>query len=423
MANLNFSFAFKGGQFCLCCTVKGTTTRHYKEVSGSYQLISPNFDYWDRKEQKFLEPTQEAITNNQHLEAMKAHYESLYNTLSLTRDIPNGKVLFALENEAAKIVAERHLTFGDFVRQLIQHGKTESVKKPSKNYQKYITLLHKLEKQGTIINKPLKDVCNSDFREFGEFILGNLTSKEGKNNYTNLMKLFKAVIRQANVLELNDTFLSYPYGDYAPTRKSKERVALTKEQYQKFCRMDLTTIPQGGINPMFYKELYRDFCVFLYEMKMRPCDVVRLHSGDIHEGKYITYVAEKKKNIRNERKRTTLVEMTETAKKIVRKYSGKSAKGYVFPFALNNYDWDFDNADSWNKWSNRKQKQQEDINVFLHKCEAALGVKGITLYTFRHSTFTHAVNEKGSNLMKIAREGATSVKMLEDHYYHLQTAI
>ena len=154
MANLKFSFTFKDSVFCLCCTVKGTTTRHYKEVSGSYKLTNPNFKKWDKKEQRFIEPTTEAISNNAKLEAMKAHYQKLYETLSESLEIANGKVLFSLESEAPRIIAEKQMTFGDYVRQLIQNGKTEKNKKPSKNYQKYINLLHKLEKEGHIIDKP-----------------------------------------------------------------------------------------------------------------------------------------------------------------------------------------------------------------------------------------------------------------------------
>ena len=267
MANLNFSFTFKGGKFCLCCTVKGTTIRHYKEVSGSYKLSNPDFERWNRKEQKFLDPTPEAIANNGKLNAMMAHYVNLYQMLSETMEIPDGKTLFAQEEVASKVVAEKKMTFGDFICQIIRKGKTESNKRPSKNYQKYITLLHKLEREGAIINKPLKDVCNKDFIDFGNFILEKLTAKDGKTNYANLMKLFKAVHTKAYNSELNDHTLRYQYMKDAPTINSNERVALTKEQYLKFCTMDLARIPQSGVNGMFYKELYRDFCIFLYEIK------------------------------------------------------------------------------------------------------------------------------------------------------------
>ena len=422
MANLNFNFTFKDGVFCLCCTVKGTTTRHYKEVSGIYKLSNPNFKKWDKKEQRFIEPTLEAISNNARLEAMKAHYQSLYESLSASMEVINGKVLFCQETEIQKIIAEKQMTFGGYVRQIIHNGKTESAKKPSKNYQKYINLMHKLEKEGNIIDKPMKDICNSDFIAFGSFILNHLTIEEGKNNYVNLMKLFKAVHTQAYNRELNNNVLRYPYMKDAPTRKSRERVAFTVRQYNKFCSLDLTIIPHSGVNRMFYKELYRDFCIFLYEMKMRPCDVIRLHTNNINNS-FIVYVAEKKKNYLDEHKRTTCVKLTETAKRIVCKYRGKSTKGYVFPFTMNNYDWDFDNAVSWNKWQNRKQKTLQDINEFLHKFESILHIKEITLYTFRHSAFTHAVNAKGSNLMRIAREGSTSIDMLENHYYHLQDTV
>ena len=101
--------------------------------------------------------------------------------------------------------------------------------------------------------------------------------------------------------------------------------------------------------------------------------MIRLHSNDIHNG-LIVYVAEKKKNYLNERSRTTSVKLTETAKQIIRKYRGKSTKGYVFPFAMNNHDWNFDNAVSWNKWQNRKQKTLQDINEFLHKHFIHLGI-------------------------------------------------
>lgn len=419
MANLKFNFTFKDSVFCLCCTVEGTTTRHYKVVSGSYKLSNPNFDKWDKREQRFIDPTTDAIYNNERLEAMKKHYQSLYETLSASMEVIDGKMLFSLEPQVPRIVAEKQMTFGDYLHQIILKGKQDCTKKPSKNYQKYITLQHKLEREKVIINKPLREICNSDFIAFGRFILDSLTIKEGRNNYVNLMKLFKAVHTRAYNMELNNHVLRYPYMNEAPTRKSRERVVLSPKQYRKFCNLDLSVIPQSGVNPSFYKELYRDFCIFLYEMKMRPCDVIRLHSNDIHND-HITYVAEKKKNYLDERKRTTCVKLTDVAKHIICRYKGKSTKGYIFPFAMNNYDWNFDDATSWNKWHNRKQKTLQDINEYLRKFESILHVKGMTLYTFRHSTFTHSLNAKGCNMLKIAREGATSIDMLENHYYHLQ---
>lgn len=73
MANILLSYQIKDGRFSLCATLKGTTTRHYKEVNG---LKSPNFDFWDKKAQRFIEPSFEAIYNNNLLRAMQQFYEN-----------------------------------------------------------------------------------------------------------------------------------------------------------------------------------------------------------------------------------------------------------------------------------------------------------------------------------------------------------
>ena len=417
MANLKLSFTIREGVFSLCATTinggtKSTPSRNYKKVEG---LQSPNLACWDKKLQIFNEPTQEAIDNNNVLREMKERYQRLIDLFNPT----SGKELFSLNEKAEKVEAKTTLTFGGFIQSLINTGKNESIKKPSKNYQKYIDLLNKLKKEGNIINKPLEDIANKDFIAFRDFILHKLTKEEGQSNYLNLMKLFKAAHNRAVSLELNEHILKYPYTKDAPPKKSKERFAFTEQQYRKFVEFDLNKIPQSGCNPMYYKELYRDFCIFLYEMKMRPGDVIKLHSLNINNC-ILKYTPEKKKNYIDELKRITINKITPTAKAIINKYKGQSAKGYIFPFSMNNYDWDFEDAKSWNRWHNRKQKTLQDINEFLHKFEKPLKINGtITTYSFRHSALTHAVNKKDCNLMQIAKESGTSVKMLEQHYYHL----
>lgn len=416
MANLSLSFRNKGGMFALCATVSKTTTRHYKKVEG---LVSPNFDSWDSKKQIFNEPTENAIHNNKVLQEIKEHYQQLIDKF----DPSTGKELFAIDETKdvpPNQKEDKPITFGEFVLSLINAGKNEKIKNPSKAYQGQINLYHKLEREGVIINKPLSDICNKDFIDFGQFILYKLTKEEGQGNFLNIMKLFKAAHAVAVSRELNDHVLRYTYRKDAPIKKSEEKFAFTESQYNAFVNFDLEQIPQSGPNRMFFKELYRDFCIFLYEMKMRPVDVLRLHKSNI-VGNVVTYTPEKKKNYLEERRRITTRQLTPTAKKIVAKYKGQSLKGYIFPFSMNNYDWDYTDADSWNKWHNRKQKQLQDINTFLHKFEKPLHIKGtITIYSFRHAAFTHAINSKDCNLLKIAKEGATSVKMLEQHYYHQQ---
>lgn len=138
---------------------------------------------------------------------MKEHYHNLNEKFNPV----NGKELFRLDETTTKVEAKPALTLGAFVQSLITAGRTERIKNPSKNYQKYINLLHKLELEGVIINKPLSEICNRDFIDFGIFILYKLTKKEGQGNYLNVMKLFKAVHNIAVSRELNEHNLRYPY--------------------------------------------------------------------------------------------------------------------------------------------------------------------------------------------------------------------
>lgn len=418
MANLKFNFTFKGKAFCLCCTVCGTSIRHYREVSGKYKLYNPDFDLWDKNAQMFIETTKESEYNNTVLREMLEYYQSLYKKFSSTMDIVNGKVLFGIDERSTELCTDKPMTFGDFVKQQIYDGRHEHIRKPSKNYLRYVSFLHKLEGEGVIIHKYLKDICNADFISFGKYMLNDKV-KKGQCNYANYMQIFKSVHTRAYALELNDNILRYPYMKDAPLKRCSERVFLTVYQYHLFCTMNLDCISQSGPKRLFYKDMYRDFCVFLYEMKMRPCDALRLHKSNISE-RHIIYVAEKKKNYLDERKRTTRVAITDKASEIIQKYDGMSSKGYIFPFAMNNYDYDFNDPESWNKWYDRKQKALLALNNYLHKFEKILGVSPITAYTFRHTAFTHAINKENSNLMKIAKEGATSIKMLESHYYHIE---
>jgi hypothetical protein len=210
---------------------------------------------------------------------MKAHYQLLIDTCN--PETPKEFFSTNLNDSTAKVEAKKTVTLGDYLNQLIktmQNG--DDNRKPSKNYQGYINLLHKLEKEGVIINVPLSEIDNRCFISFGKFIL-NLPPDKGRSNYANIMKLFKCVHNKAFNHELNNNVLRFDYMKDAPVKDTKKRISLSEKQYQKFVNMDLSAIAQSGHDRMYYKELYRDFCVFLYEMKMRPADLVRLHSNDI----------------------------------------------------------------------------------------------------------------------------------------------
>lgn len=425
MATLNYSFKFKDGKFCLCCTVKGTSIRHYKVVNG---LINPNWDKWNTRGQQFIDPSLDAINNNEHLKQIKSHWESIYLLASSNGiDLPNGKALFDYESKVKNSGIHNLSTLRGFLTALIDEMKNPETKIPSKNYQNYIAILHKLESQGTLLDVPISDVNDSHFEIFGSYLRKECNGV----NYINLMKRFRAIINKAREKKLTKVFLSYDFFKDVPKSTNDHKKAqtdtsgggnsLTLAQMNEFINLDLSLIKSGGPNRMFYKELYRDFCIFIYEMKMRPCDITKLRNSDIRRINGVecfSIVPAKKKNHIDSKKALQLAPITTKAREIIQKYSGMSSKGYIFPFSMNNYDWDFDNVKSFAKWYNKNQKQLEDINKFLKKVKPILKVKQLTNYTFRHSAFTHEIKAGKKNIMQIAKEGGTSVKMLEHHYFN-----
>ena len=414
MANISLSFTFKNGGFSLCATKKNTTIRCYKVVSG---LENPNFDSWDKKKQLFNEPSEQAICNNNILRLMKEHYQYLIDTFDPTTP----KELFTSSDTAEKIEAKKLLTLEKFLNNLIFEMRNTKHRVPSTNYRLYITLLNKLKKEGHILNVALSEISDEHFERFGRFILDQLNGI----NYKPLMKRFKTTINKARERRLTTNESSYNYATHTPTtdidiqKAIKGVEVLSVKEYEKFTKLDLSQIPYSGKNPEYYKELYRDFCIFMYEMKIRPCDAINLRLDAIHSNN-IVYLPIKKKNYIDKTRSVVTAPITPIAKAIINKYKALSTKEYVFPFSLNLRDWDKNNPDSFNKWYLHRQKQLEKINHFLKKVNEhyKFDCDKLTTYVFRHSTFTHAINQRNQSLIAIAKEGGTSVAMLEKHYYN-----
>lgn len=417
-SNLRYSLTDHGiglpkGIMCVTVAYRGTSNgRKSYKIEG---LTNPENRYWDKTTRRFLKGTTTARLNNPVLNKVCVLCDSLLEDERITTP--------AEFVEALKLGGVRkEETFGGFLRSLIDSMRNGTDNKlPSRNYAVYISLLHKLEREKTIINLPLYEIANKHFIRFSDYLLSNRKEKYGRSMYIQSMKRFKQVHTKAYELELNDNILRFPYTKYAPMRNVSEKSpALTKEQYENFCKLDVKTIPQHGVKANFYRELYKDFCIFLYEVKSRPVDVLRSKLSDVEcrNGKmYLHYIPEKKKNFANSRNKFVYSPLSQTAFDIIKKYKGKSKKGYIFPFTMNDYDWNMQDAKSWNKWNIRKTRALELINYWLKKARVALNIDfNVTLYTFRHSALTHACMAEGANWGQIALESGTSIDMLEKHY-------
>lgn len=421
------------GVLCVVVGYKGTPQgRKSYTIDG---LTSPDFRYWDKKAQRFTSGTDTAKANNPVLEAICKRCDELLNNSAITSP---SEFKEALESG---VTPSDVITLGNFLNTLIDEMRNgTNNKRPSKNYQCYINLLHKLEKEETaqykgkvsnLINVPIAEIDNKCFIQFSNYIL-SLSDDEGRTNYLNIMKLFKQTHKKAYDRELTDTALRFKYTDHAPLlpdEYGEKSPSLTPEQYAQFVALDVRTLHKSGSLSYELMEMYKDVCIFLYETKTRPVDVTRAHTDNIVliDGRqFYRYTPEKKKNNKETNKsKITYSPLSHVALSIIDKYKGKSSQGYIFPFSMNEYKWDMLNAKSWNKWNNRKSRLQEMINKWLReKVAKALNWDIVPhLYTFRHSTLTHACMTEGANYMRIALDGGTSPNMLQNHYVSNTVAV
>lgn len=413
----------KKGILCVVASYKGTSKSRKSYVIDG--LTSPDYRYWDKKKQRFTDGTDTAKANNPVLDKICERCENLLKNPSITSTTD---FIEALKKDASS----DKLTLGVFLQSVIDEMKYGiNNKRPSKNYQGYINLFHKLEKEKEstykgkskeLINVSINEIDNKCFIQFSNFIL-SLSDGEGRTNYLNLMKLFKQVHKKAFENELTDTVLRFKYTEHAPLLSNKyteKEPSLTLEQYAQFIALDVKTLHRSGTLSYKLMQMYKDFCIFLYETKSRPVDVTQAHISNIvalNGKKFYRYIPEKKKN-NKEKSKIVYAPLSDVALSIIDKYKGMSAQGYIFPFSMNEYSWDMLDAKSWNKWHNRKAKLQETINKWLReKVAKALNLEiDLHLYTFRHSALTHACMSKGANWGLIALNGGTSIEMLERHY-------
>lgn len=407
------------GKLYLFAQTKGTSERRKRLIPGIEE--EPNWKFWNDKAQEFEKDYINALQLNSTIKTFRHGFDMVNeNFLPETCDdlmkLYN-QALF-VKNETTVTVTIKKETLGDFLQGMIDEQKKcigHFIQSPSSTYQQYINLLHKLQDEGHIINTPIDEIDNSHCIRFSDYALHELKG----TNYRNLMKWFISVHNKAVTQGKNSHVFNFSIKDNAPKKDAMRIRSLTKDQLSKFEAYDLSLLLQAATPKKTVQiyELYRDFALFMYEMKLRPIDTVKLTYGNICEDEHgnfvIEYVPEKKKNYQDD---FTQCPLTEKARQIIRKYKGQSTKGYIFPFALNERDWDYTTPASYKLHYAKWNRLLEQINTFLHKLEKPLKFKGLTLYMFRHTAFTVACKEMKESYFEIAAHGGTSLKMLEDHY-------
>ncbi len=404
------------------------TSSRYKKITLEAQIkgdansrcyvVVPNLcglslDYWDKELQEFRLASSEAITNNQILKAFIAPLQEAINSGMVT----SVAEVCAMAKGAHKVVAHKVMTLGAYLDLIIiRFGNGQRLNgdtiKPSRNYVNYKTLKSKLMQEGCIINTPISEVGDDEVEAFSNYVKKKLNGK----NYTNILKTLCATVHKAYAQKLSDVVLRFKLSDHAPIKDDEADVhALTLEQYHTFEQYDTKTLPVLRAKSARRYELFHDICIFFYEMKLRPCDIIALRSENVADN-WLSYTPIKKRNTRSFHKKV-VAKLTPKAMAIIEKYKGVSAGGYVFPLEMNNKKWNLDNNTAYKQWCGLEDTARKQINRFLKLFEPILDIDCITMYTLRHSTFTHAVKANNKPYMEIAKEGGTSVDVIEKHYY------
>lgn len=435
MANLTFKFTTNWskakGCLTLQCAVKGTTTRHYMIVKG---LKNPDYKNWDEKRQCFVGISDGVTYNNQSV--VKPLLDAL-TLLQKNLDCTNGKELFAAYEAAKHVQAKMVVTFGELVRRIVSDEKSKQHGK-STNYQLYQNLLAKLTTTDAatingknIANIPVNEISDTHAATFAKWILTTLNGK----NYRNLMTYFVAALNRASGYGLTVNHITYDWRKEKPTSKKAHTMTaaqrlnatanavatITTDEVAAVAAFDLNTIAPAQQRRKFLVELYRDTVLLMYHTKARPADVIQWHTVTNYDeaNHRIVYTPHKLRNRVKDGTPETVVNLNAAALAIINKYKGMSKGGYLLPLPINETNWGLLDGDVFAKWETRRKNTVQHINGWLGRIKNALNLNTpeLTMYTFRHSAITHALNN-GENVFTVAMTAGTSVAMIEKHYYN-----
>lgn len=438
MSSKNFRFTTSAprynGALCIAFTyykkVEGRPSRSYRKVQG---LKDPNYKHWDDNEQRFMEPSQCAMENNQLLQDLKQKADQLLKAYTFT----NGAQFFeALFND---VKPSQGLTLAEFVSQRIGEIKENL----TGNFQGYISLLNNLLGQGCkgtglpnvksnikhftkpscdgvdLADTPLAEIGNKHLAAFASWVK---TVKNG-SNYRNLNVVLLAVVNCAKQRGLNTQIITYKHRSDAPRKsnvKAEEDTVFTPEEFDRIIALQGKNLSNKGGKFFESQKLYLDACILMYYTLSRDLDVLSFRTDMIQTApdgkKYLIYIPQKKRNHRNAAQHTVKLLLCDQALAIIDKYKGQSKGGYLLPFPMNEQEWNISDPEQYKRRDYLFKKATQCINAHLKKVAKMAHLKGdLTMYCFRRSVITHLALKR-LPLHVIAKQAGTSLKMLEKHY-------
>ena len=388
---------------------------------GTFQPCNEcNKDNWDKHQQCFVGKHPTTLANN----ALIKQIEDVCAKAISTYHPTTAKELWAYIFEPTTTQSDNN-TLGAFLLSHIKRLKYPTDGLPSGNYRLFITLYNHLERQNTIINKPIADITDNDFKAFGDYLLTKTNAR-----YLDVMKNFKAVHRKAVEAGKASTRLTYKpkltlSNEQRKKVKSNTKAVLSATDLQKFIDLDVSTLPRFGTCSVELMQLYKDTCLLMWGGFSRPIDVISWETCNVvneNGNTYIVYIPRKKANNKDIENNRTKVQLGARCKAIIEKYKGQSNGGYLLPYSINNKCWNMDNAKECHTRLNNCDKAEGRVNKWLKKVAKHLNITlennaPLTMYTFRHTAITNAI-DKGFSPMVVAKLAGTSVAMIEKTYYN-----
>lgn len=434
MANNQLTFAFTPspsgkakGTWSVECRYKGTTSpRPSTPIEG---LTAPSLEHWNNKIKRFEgRLTSTDVANNEVLDALQSRCKELLANPQITTPYEFIDVLKT--GKAPNNV----LSLSDFVKMLIDEQKQN----PTCNYQLYVSLRHNLLGENhksakgkvTYFAKPMCNgiaIADTPLEKIGDAQLSDFAlwvkTVKGGANYKNLNATLLHVINVAKERGKNKQEISFKFRAHAPKKSivsvDKDKV-LTMEQFKSVEHLSGTIVNPTGYRNRSLQQLYLDTALLMYYTNSRPADVLLFRSDmlEIREDgvTVLTYIPYKKRcyNVAE----VVELPLPQQAIKIINRYKGMSAGGYLLPYPMNETHWDITTVDGNMKWRRASNTIFGNINAHLKKVGAKIGLNfPLSLYAFRRSAITTTVNLSGGNIALVAKRSGTSPKMIAKHYY------
>jgi integrase len=305
------------------------------------------------------------------------------------------------------------------IDELIQRDVEMERKKTGSNYKNYEQLRRYLLR----FCPNLKDTGISQINEsfcagFRDWLVNSPSI-----NYEKTTKCFIALLNRIS----NDRTVSwhieningYNFKKNAPLCNKVDELPtiLNENEIQSFYSFDPTA--SRGKRTAKNVELYHDYCIFMLETLMRPVDMLLLKTDNIKACRigcnkpFVQYIPKKMEN-RICSHKTVMLPLSSTALELIEKYKNQAPDGYIFPFADDRQILKHKNG--MERFTKRINKQ---INTWLKTVDKALNFgKGedISLYMFRHTSISVALNVRKLPASTVAKLAGTSIAMIEKHY-------